>query len=191
MQRPLWYCSPPAAPMLGTMQETYKESWWDTFLLRWHLCWEGSAHGVVVTHAVALSVCIAVHVELHNVPAVPLRQITINRSAHQANLWFRKPSVRWSCNQRKKKLRSSPESDSIHEFTKRKVLLTSNEVGKIPIVVVKDGFEVFDKFLNNILHHHVIAFVTFLFPQQDLKKICSVILYELVSNFICGVLAKF
>ena len=60
------------------------------------------------------------------------------------------------------------------------MLLTSNEVGKIPIVVVKDGFEVFDKFLNNILHHHVIAFVTFLFPQQNLKKICSVILYELV-----------
>ena len=77
-------------------------------------------------------------------------------------------------------MRSSPESEFIHELTKRKVLLTSNEVGKIPIVVVKDGFEVFDKFLNNILHHHVIAFVTFLFPQQDLKKICSVILYELV-----------
>ena len=77
-------------------------------------------------------------------------------------------------------MRSSPESDSIHELTKQKVLLTSNEVGKIPVVVVKDGFEVLDKFLNNILHHHVIAFVTFLFPQQDLKKICLVILYELV-----------
>ena len=71
-------------------------------------------------------------------------------------------------------------SDSIHQQKLTIVLLTADEVGKVPVVVVKDGFEVFDKFLNNILHHHVIAFVTFLFPQQDLKKICSVILYELV-----------
>ena len=39
----------------------------------------------------------------------------IQRSAHQANLWFRKPSVRWSCSQRKKKLRSSPGIPSINK----------------------------------------------------------------------------
>ena len=40
--------------------------------------------------------------------------------AHQANLWFRKPSVRWSWSHRKKKLRSSPGIRSTNEEEHRR-----------------------------------------------------------------------
>ena len=49
------------------------------------------------------------------------------------------------------------------------VLLTADEVRKIPVVVVKDGFEVLDKFLNNVFHHYTTAvLIPCPFAQQNL-----------------------
>ena len=50
------------------------------------------------------------------------------------------------------------------------MLLTADEVGKVPIVVVKDGLEVFDKFLNHIFHHCTIIVISFPFAKQNLRK---------------------
>ena len=61
-------------------------------------------------------------------------------------------------------------SDSIHQQKLTIVLLTADEVGKVPAVVVKDGFEVFDKFLNNIFQHCTIILISFPFTEQNLRK---------------------
>ena len=82
---------------------------------------------------------------------------------------MRKPSVRWSCSHRKKKLRSSPWIPSIKK-TLTIVLLTADEVGKVPVVVVKDGLEVFDKFLDNIFHHCASVLVPCPFAQENLRR---------------------
>ena len=61
-------------------------------------------------------------------------------------------------------------SDSIHQQKLTIVLLTADEVGKVPVVVVKDGLEVFDKFLDNIFHHRASVLMSCPFAKENLRR---------------------
>ena len=74
-----------------------------------YLRWEGGTHGVVVPHPVASPILVTVHVEPHNVPAVPREQIIIDRSAH------RSPG-KFVIEEAISKMELQPEEEEVEEF---------------------------------------------------------------------------
>ena len=72
-QSPLCCWFPPAAPMFGTMQETFKNWKSLTENLVFYLCRECGAHWVGQT--LTLPILFTVHEELQNVPAVPWKEV--------------------------------------------------------------------------------------------------------------------
>ena len=78
------------------------------------------------------------------------------------------------------KMELQPQEEEVEEFawdfpsmnknSNNNLLLTADEVGKVPVVVVKDGLEVLDKFLNNIFHHCASVLMPCPFAKENLRR---------------------
>ena len=73
-----------------------------------YLCWEGCTHGVVVPHPITPPILVTVHVEPHDVPAVPQEQIIRSIEISSPGKFVIEEAI--------SKMELQPEEEEVEEF---------------------------------------------------------------------------